>query len=153
MKFDFRESVAFALVQAAKAHFRAAGAALAEHGLQVGQDLLLIQLWQEEGLTQSELVRRLSVEPPTVTRALGRLQRAGLVTRRRDPADARALRVYLTASGRRLEGPVTRVWAELDARERAALTEEEQRVLCRVTRRLRDLLAPSPAVTRRRSRG
>ncbi|XXV34779.1 MarR family transcriptional regulator [Sorangium sp. So ce1504] len=64
------------------------------HGLQPGQDVLLRQLCQSDGLSQSALIERLGVEPPTVTKALGRLEKAGLVVRRRDPNDARVSRVY-----------------------------------------------------------
>ncbi len=143
MEFDFRQSLAFALVQAAKAHLRAAGAGLAAYGLQVGQDMFLLQLWAEDGLTQSELVRRLGVEPPTVTKALRRLERIGLITRRPDPSDARALRVYLTPEGRKLEKPVARVWAQLEARERSALGEVEHRRLRELALRMRDILVPA----------
>ncbi len=141
MKFDFRESLAFALLKAFKAHLRAANAGLAAYGLQVGQDLLLFHLWAEDGLTQSELVRRLEVEPPTLTRALRRLQRIGLVTRTPDPVDARALRVHLTAAGRRLEESVSRVWTELDALERTALGDAEHRLLRELALQLRGALA------------
>jgi DNA-binding MarR family transcriptional regulator len=141
MEFDFRESLAFALVQAAKAHLRVAGVGLAAYGLQVGQDMFLFQLWAEDGLTQSELVRRLGVEPPTVTKALRRLERIGLITRRRDPGDARALRVYLTPRGRRLERPVARIWAELEARERSALGDAAHNRLRQLAMRMRDALA------------
>jgi DNA-binding MarR family transcriptional regulator len=69
------------------------------------------------------------VRPPTMTRIVDALEDAGLVTRRPDPADARAVLIAATRTGRRLlaEGRRRRVEAlaerllELDPGERAAL--------------------------------
>jgi DNA-binding MarR family transcriptional regulator len=88
---------------------------LAPHGLHPGQDALLMALWREGGLRQSDLALRLGVEPPTITRMVQRLERGGLIDRRPDPDDARAMRLHATPRARLLEGVVRRVWAELDA--------------------------------------
>ncbi|WP_437681120.1 MarR family winged helix-turn-helix transcriptional regulator [Sorangium sp. So ce131] len=129
--------VTYAVIRAAKAHLRVMGARLLEHGLQPGQDMLLRQLWQGDGQSQSELIERLGVEPPTITKALGRLEKAGLVVRRRDPSDARVSRVYLTPRGKRLREPVTAIWAELEARAVAGLSAEDQRALTELARKMR----------------
>jgi MarR family transcriptional regulator, organic hydroperoxide resistance regulator len=130
------ETVLYAVMRAAKAYLRASGARLAAVGLQPGQDLLLSQLWVGDGLSQSELVKRLGVEPPTVTKALGRLEKAGLITRRRDQRDARLSRVYLTERGKRLRDPVRRIWADLEACGTRELSIEEQRLLRRLAGRI-----------------
>lgn len=54
-----------------------------------------------EGLTQQELAERLLVTKGNICGLIDRLENAGWVERRADVADARANRVYLTASGRR----------------------------------------------------
>jgi DNA-binding MarR family transcriptional regulator len=51
------------------------------------------------GLTQRELAEQLGIEGPTMARHLDRLERDGVVTRSRDAADRRALRVELTDRG------------------------------------------------------
>ena len=58
---------------------------LAEVELHVGQEMVLIELWREDGLRGGELAERLGVVSPTVTKMLRRLERCGLVSRRRDP--------------------------------------------------------------------
>src|SRR5512138_1836424 len=98
------ERVASALVKAAKIYLRISTAGLAELGLQQGQDILLRHLWEEDGLPQATLVECLSVEPPTVTKMLARLERAGFVSRKKDPERPKQWRVYLTAKGRKIEG-------------------------------------------------
>ena len=60
----------------------------------------LFVLSRNEGLNQGSLADRLEVEPITLCRMIDRLEEAGLVERRRDPADRRAWRIYLTDAAR-----------------------------------------------------
>jgi MarR family transcriptional regulator, organic hydroperoxide resistance regulator len=89
-------------------------AALSEHGVRVGQHFVLEQLWRKDGLTPGELAKRIGVETPTVTRAVQRMEAAGLAKREPDLEDARLVRVRLTERGRELENVVPevmrRVW-------------------------------------------
>ncbi|WP_025560108.1 MarR family winged helix-turn-helix transcriptional regulator [Sphingomonas sp. UNC305MFCol5.2] len=57
-------------------------------------------LERHEGLNQGQLAELLEVEPITCCRMIDRLEEAGLVERRRDPADRRAWRIYLTEKAR-----------------------------------------------------
>lgn len=118
----------FTLAKACKAHRGNIGGMLAEHGLHVGQEMVLVELWQEDGLRGGELAARLGVEPPTITKMLRRLEGCGLVRRRPDPSDARSFRVYLTAEGRALEEPVTRCWEAAEDRLLDGLGAGERRV-------------------------
>lgn len=56
-------------------------------------------LGRNSGINQGRLAEILEVEPITVGRMIDRLQEAGLVERRSDPADRRAWRLYLTDRG------------------------------------------------------
>jgi DNA-binding MarR family transcriptional regulator len=78
-----------------------------EHGLTFAQAAVMSRLWWQDGLTQSELQEQVGVDASTLTGLLQRLTRHGLVRRRRDPADGRALRVYLTPRGRALRPVLT----------------------------------------------
>jgi DNA-binding MarR family transcriptional regulator len=103
-----------ALQTLARAHRARLAALLAPHGVHAGQDLLLLAIWSEPGLRQAALAARLGVEPPTVTRMVQRLERSGLVERRRDPHDARVLRIHPTPRSRLLESTVRRAWTDVD---------------------------------------
>ncbi len=115
---------------------------LAEHGVRVGQQIVLEALWREDGLTPGELARRIGVETPTVVRGVGRMEAAGLVVRRDDPRDGRLVRVYLTDRGRELEGIIPQaentliegVFSGFSTKEREQLT----RLLSRVLENLED---------------
>lgn len=137
-------TVGHALAQLCKAHRYAVDGALRampDHELRVGQEMLLLQLWETDGVSQSQLVDRLCVEPPTITRMLQRIEADGLVERRPDPEDARVSRVFLTAKGRTLEGQVAAAWAAVEARAIAGMSDEEQATLRRLLVRMRQNLS------------
>ena len=127
----------YALAKVCRAHRGNVGGMLAEFGLHVGQDMVLIELWQADGLRVGELACRLGVEPPTVTKMLRRLEGFGLVERRPDPADARSFRVYLTGAGRDLEGPVSGCFARAEEKTLAGLSPPERRELARLLAKMR----------------
>ena len=59
-------------------------------------------LQRGEGINQGGLADLLEVEPITLCRMIDRLEEAGLVERRRDPADRRAWQIFLTERARPL---------------------------------------------------
>ena len=134
------ETAGFALAKACRAHRVNVGAALAGIGLHVGQEMVLLELWKEDGLKGGELAARLRVEPPTVTRMLQRLEGCGLVERRKDAGDARSFRVCLTRKGRALEGPVRERWGQVEERAFRGMSEEEQALLRGQLARIRENL-------------
>jgi DNA-binding MarR family transcriptional regulator len=78
---------------------RRANAEFAHLGLTADQFVILTALAEADGVTQKELARRTASDANTMSEMLGRLERRGLVTRRRDASDGRARRVSLTESG------------------------------------------------------
>ncbi|MGH7584021.1 MAG: MarR family winged helix-turn-helix transcriptional regulator [Gemmatimonadales bacterium] len=126
------DGVGAALHALARAHRARLGALLAPHGLHPGQDLLLMRVWSTPGLSQATLAEQLGVEPPTVTRMLQRMERGGLIERRRDPHDARVVSVHPTPRSRLLESSVRRAWATLDERLVAALGDADAERLRRL---------------------
>lgn len=94
--------------------------------------MILFQLWEEEGITPTQIAETLCVEPPTVTKMLQRLEKSGFVDRRPDPEDGRISRVYLTPEGKSLQIPVQQVWNRLEAQTIAGLSDMEQALLKRL---------------------
>jgi DNA-binding MarR family transcriptional regulator len=129
---QIQDYIGFQVLQVHKAHRQRAEAALNKLGIHTGQEMILLQLWIEEGIPQSQLAASMEVEPPTATKMLQRMERAGLIERRADPEDARVSRVYLTARGRALEQPVLDAWNQLEAQTVAGLSLTEQTLLHRL---------------------
>lgn len=129
-------SIGYLLAGVCKAHHARARALLDEIGLYRGQQFVLCTLWQEEGMTHSELADHLHVHPATVTNALKRMERAGFLERRPDPEDQRVSRVYLTDAGREIRSEVERVWATLEERTLEGFSAGERETLERLLERL-----------------
>jgi MarR family transcriptional regulator, organic hydroperoxide resistance regulator len=94
--------VCFALVTAARDIVALYREVLEPLGLTHPQYLVMLALWEESPQSVRSLARRLSLEPATLSPLLRRLEAAGLLERKRNPDDERALAVELTAAGREL---------------------------------------------------
>lgn len=134
-------TVTYRLVRLMKLHKSRAAAALSELGLHVGQEMVLVQLWAEDGLAQSELAERLGVTPPTVTKVVDGLEADGFLERRRDARDARVSRVHLTDRGRALREPVHECWRALEQKSLAGMTQAERLLLRRLVVQMVENLA------------
>jgi MarR family transcriptional regulator for hemolysin len=115
---------------------RAFNAALAEAGGSLPVWLILTALRGEQWRTQLELARSLGIEGPTLTRHLDGMERAGLVERRRDPSDRRAVQVELTEAGRELHNRLRTNVIEFDQRLRSGVDEAELAGLRKLLTRL-----------------
>lgn len=90
----------FAVYAAAHAFTAAYKPLLDKLGLTYPQYLVLLVLWEEDGLTVKAIGQRLHLDSGTLTPVLKRLEAAGFVRRRRDDQDERQVRVTLTDKGR-----------------------------------------------------
>jgi MarR family transcriptional regulator for hemolysin len=116
--------------QAAKLLREAADEAMSVHGVRVGQHIVLTVLWEQDGLTPGEIARRIGAATPTVVNTASRMEEAGLVVRKPDPADARLVRLYLTPAAKSVREAVRDARAELERRVTATLTGVELDHLC-----------------------
>lgn len=92
----------FSLYAASLAMTRRYQPLLAELGLTYPQYIALLALWEHDDVTVSALGDRLALDSGTLTPLLKRMETSGWVTRERDAADERRVRVRLTPAGRAL---------------------------------------------------
>jgi len=78
-------------------------------GLTYPQYLAMLVLWEQDGLTVSELGERLYLDSGTLTPLLKRLEAAGLIARLRAVEDERRVHLTLTAAGRRLKARAAKI--------------------------------------------
>jgi DNA-binding MarR family transcriptional regulator len=76
-------------------------------GVTAQQRMMLRIIGRFPGITPGRLRDVLSVDAATVSTALARLERRGLLRRERDPHDRRRVAVALTEAGRALDTPAT----------------------------------------------
>ena len=96
-------------------------------GLTTGTFPALLELWERDGLTQKHLVQRLDIEQATMANTLARMERDGLVVRRKDPADGRAQRIWLTEKARALRAPAIGAAVQVNDGALRRLSEKERR--------------------------
>ncbi len=110
-------------------------------GVSSGQWPFLRVLWNEEGMTQRELSRRVGMQEPTTVTALNSLARAGLVRREPSTEDRRKIHVFLTAKGRLLREQMMVCVAEVNEIASEGIDPEDMNTLRRVLAKLSDNLA------------
>ncbi len=88
---------------------------LADLGLTYPQYLVMLVLWEDDGLGVGEIGERLSLDSGTLSPLLRRLESAGLVRRTRAADDERRVTIGLTPEGRALEQRAADVPAALAA--------------------------------------
>jgi DNA-binding MarR family transcriptional regulator len=101
LKLD--NQLCFAIYSASLATTRLYKPLLDKLKLTYPQYLVMLVLWEQDGLMVSELGERLSLDSGTLTPLLKRLESNGFVARLRDLDDERRVRITLTAAGRRLK--------------------------------------------------
>ena len=137
LKLD--NQLCFALYAASLAMTKLYKPLLEELGLTYPQYLVMLVLWEGDGLAVSELGQRLSLDSGTLTPLLKRLEAAGLVSRLRAVDDERRVHIHLSAAGRRLKARAAKVPACILAATQCPLPEVVR--LTQELHRLRERLA------------
>jgi DNA-binding MarR family transcriptional regulator len=125
-----------AFLATAKLHFKNMMATMAGSRTHPGQAMCLRLLSVNDALSQRDMARMLHVSPPTVSKMLSTMEKAGLVERKPDEADQRLTRVYLTAAGRERSEEMGAAVGEYVNATFAMLTERERRDLARLLDKL-----------------
>ncbi len=144
-KVPFEETIIFSFMQFGRSLQSRVAREYWKLGLHVGQEMYLACLWREDNLTQGKLAELCHVEPPTVTKVLNRMEKAGLVKRssRKTP-----LTVSLTPRGRRLRKQVESCWLRVGDQMLVGFSPEERIILRRLVKAARDNLVKGAATKR-----
>ncbi len=89
---------------------------LAPYNLAPEQNLVMMLLWEKDGLTQNEIAELLVKDKTNVARMLFNLEQKGFIRRACPKNDRRSLIVYLTEEGKQLGNhiiPLTEKFNEL----------------------------------------
>src|SRR4051794_8636808 len=117
--------MSYAIFQLARAHRAYAAAMLRAIDLHPGQELLLMQLLDRDGQTQSELLESVGLDHSTVSKSLRRMQDAGLLVREPAAHDRRVMVVHLTDKGRAMKEPIADMWRTLEEASVRDLTADQ----------------------------
>lgn len=101
-----KNQLCFALYAATSAITRAYRTQLIKVGLTYTQYLVLMVLWEVDGLNVKDIAKELHADSATITPLLKRLETQGFVTRVRSIVDERIVNVFLTKNGRDIQSQV-----------------------------------------------
>ncbi len=134
------EPLTNAIVRVARLHRMLAAQMLRPLGLHLGQELVMMQLWDRGPQSQTDLVRTLGSDSATMTRTVQRLEHAGFVRRRPSPTDKRATIIEPTPASQSVRHEVERIWATLEHSATGGLTPVQQAEALVVLQRIEDSL-------------
>lgn len=129
----------FALYSTSLAMTRLYKPLLDELGVTYPQYLVLLVLWEQDGMSVSALGERLLLDSGTLTPLLKRLEASGLVLRQRAVQDERRVHITLTDAGRQLKARANAIpgcilsAAQCPLPELLALTRQLQALRQRLT--------------------
>lgn len=105
MKEEFKldNQLCFRLYTASRLITQAYHPLLSKQGLTYPQYLVLLVLWEKDAQPVNDIAKRLLLETNTVTPLLQRMEKEGVLTRRKGEQDARQMIVSLTRKGKELQ--------------------------------------------------
>ncbi|MFC0385817.1 MULTISPECIES: MarR family winged helix-turn-helix transcriptional regulator [Roseomonadaceae] len=112
-------------------------ARLQPHGVAPGAWYFLRVLWEEDGITQRDLARRVGMMEPTAVIALRGIEAGGWIHRVRSETDKRKVHIFLTEAGRDLREVLVPEAHQVNALATRGLSGDEARMLKALLRRAR----------------
>lgn len=102
----------------------------------VGQYVYLFRLYFEDGQSQQRLSDELLVDKAATVRAINKLEEAGYVVRKPDPADKRSFRIFLTDKGRNIRPKLEEIVEEVLEILLKDMSVEERQLLKKLMRQV-----------------
>ncbi len=130
------QSTGFLVVRTARAMKKALDARLAEFGSTASQQSVLSALAQSDGMSLSEIGKRVFLDNPAITGLADRLEQDGLVERRRSSEDRRVIKLYLTKKGGDLLRKMDDIAVTVDRELVNVLSDEELRAFREINERI-----------------
>jgi DNA-binding MarR family transcriptional regulator len=111
---------------------------LEPHGLKGPHASTLLAVCNHPGISQDALAQRIFLNKSNVARQVAVLEESGLLERRPDPADKRAVQMYPTEQGLALKPLIRSVFGEWERQLTQGLSEEEIETLTALLTRMKE---------------
>lgn len=132
----FKDCVCFLVGRISRRLNKTTKESISSYGLTTSQFFMLIALYEENGILISKLAKKVALDKATLTGIIDRLERDGLVERRDDPKDRRAIRVYLTPKAEAIKEELLDIYHKNNRRFLSVLSPDERIVFERVVKKL-----------------
>ncbi|MGM7719535.1 MarR family winged helix-turn-helix transcriptional regulator [Metabacillus sp. Hm71] len=104
------------------------------------QNLIMMLLWKQDGLSQNEVAEKLDKDKTNIARMAHGLEQKGFINRFSCPNDRRIQRLYLTEAGRQLSQHVIPIAEEFHETLCKNISEEELLQLRSILSKMRENL-------------
>lgn len=103
---------------------------LQQNGIELsgGQGRILFVLWQQDGLTMTEISRQTSLAKNTLTVVIDGMVKKGIVLRHQNPNNRREVRIFLTDHAKSLQNRYELVSQQMTDLFYSGFTAQEQQV-------------------------
>ncbi|MGG3466306.1 MarR family transcriptional regulator [Neobacillus pocheonensis] len=112
-------------------------AKLAHLNIAPEQNLILLLLWERDGLTQNEIAKKLDKDKTNIARMLCNLEKKGFIRRKMNEFDNRSFNVFLTEDGKKLSEQMIPIAEEFNNIVCSGITREELQTVKRVLFQMR----------------
>ncbi|MCA1009148.1 MarR family winged helix-turn-helix transcriptional regulator [Halobacillus halophilus] len=102
---------------------------LEPYNLAPEQNLIMMLLWEEDGLNQRQIAKKLNKDKTNIARMASSLESKGFITRKYSTEDRRSLELYLTTTGSELREEIMPVTEEFNKIATKNLTSKEKEQL------------------------
>lgn len=107
------------------------------------QNLIMMLLWEEDGLTQNQLVEKLNKDKTNIARMASSLEKKGFIQRIPSDQDRRSLKLFLTDCGKKLGEEIIPIAEEFNEIVCQGITQEElshlEAILNKINRNVNEL--------------
>jgi MarR family transcriptional regulator, organic hydroperoxide resistance regulator len=110
---------------------------LAPFNIAPEQNLIMMLLWEHDGLSQNEISIKLNKDKTNIARMAHGLEQKGFVKRAMCPKDRRVQRLFLTESGQQLEGHIRPIAEAFNEAICQNITHEELDQVRRILSKMR----------------
>ena len=140
--FKLENAIGYAVNRAALRLKGALHRAFRESGYDITPEhwAVLNCLWDDEGMSQTQIAERIVKDKTNLTRMLDVMERNGLVSRKPHEGDRRAYRIFLTDRARAIKPDLIGVAEAVGARAVSGLSPEEQQTVLRLMNTIADNL-------------
>lgn len=125
-QLKLENQICFPLYAASRLITRGYQPHLEKLGITYPQYLVLMVLWEEDGVTVNDIAAKLILNTNTVTPLLKRMEGMGIISRRRSMADERKVLITLTEKGRKMRNEAAAIPLQLvEELQQVGITAEE----------------------------
>ncbi|KHF38971.1 MarR family winged helix-turn-helix transcriptional regulator [Halalkalibacter okhensis] len=136
MKISFQEYISIKLHKTDLNLTSYVKAKLEPFNLAPEQNLIMLLLWEQDGLSQQQLVNKLDKDKTNIARMASSLEKKGFIKRSNCHEDRRSVKLYLTACGRKLGEQVIPIAEEFNEIVCKDISEEELQLMEKVLEKM-----------------